>query len=110
MIRAAPETFTFDTAHALIHDSQVDTTGQYLATCSSDETIKIFALSEDGTEEIRQTACLTGHKSPVLTISWAHSKFGRLLAAGTFSGQISSGARYSPGSGAGFTKTVPTPR
>ena len=64
-----------------------------MATCSSDRTIKVFdtgttssgggsdgpAADQQGLETANATT-LTGHEGPVWQVSWAHPKFGALLA------------------------------
>ena len=68
-----------------------------MATCSSDRTIKVFdtgttssgggsdgpAADQQGLETANATT-LTGHEGPVWQVSWAHPKFGALLASCSF--------------------------
>jgi len=69
---------SFDTQHEdMIHDSQMDFYGKRLATASSDRTVKIFDIGESSS----LLAELKGHEGPVWQISWAHPKFGCLLAS-----------------------------
>jgi protein transport protein SEC13 len=69
----------------MIHDSQFDYYAKKLATCSSDRTIKIFDVVGD---KYIPTATLTGHEGPVWQISWAHPKFGVLLASCSYDGCV----------------------
>ena len=68
-----------------------------VATCSSDRTIKVFdtgttssGVGSDGTSadqqglETANATTLTGHEGPVWQVSWAHPKFGALLASCSF--------------------------
>jgi protein transport protein SEC13 len=76
----------FETGHEeMIHDAQMDYYGKRLATASSDRTIKIFEVAGE-----KQTllATLSGHDSPVWQVSWAHPKFGGLLASCSYEGKV----------------------
>lgn len=76
---------TITNAHNdLIHDAVLDYYGKRLATCSSDKTIKIFDI--DGTQH-RLVETLVGHEGPVWQVSWAHPKFGAILASGSYDGK-----------------------
>ncbi|CAH0477522.1 unnamed protein product [Peronospora belbahrii] len=77
---------SIDTQHEdMIHDAQLDYYGKRLATCSSDRTIKVYDVTGDvqNNEQI-----LTGHEGPVWQVSWAHPKFGVLLAACSYDGKV----------------------
>lgn len=77
---------TFDSGHAdMVHDAQLDYYGRRLATCSSDRTIKIFEISGENRTPV---ADLRGHEGPVWQISWAHPKFGTLLASCSFDHKV----------------------
>jgi len=70
---------TVDTGHEdMIHDAEMDYYGLKLATCSSDNSVKIFDL-KNGTQSL--VAVLKGHIGPVWQVAWAHPKFGNLLAS-----------------------------
>jgi protein transport protein SEC13 len=76
---------TIGNAHNdLIHDAVLDYYGKRLATCSSDKTIKIFEI--DG-ENQKLVETLRGHDGPVWQVSWAHPKFGVILASGSYDGK-----------------------
>eukprot|EP00002_Diphylleia_rotans_P038365 TRINITY_DN8711_c0_g1_i1.p1 TRINITY_DN8711_c0_g1~~TRINITY_DN8711_c0_g1_i1.p1 ORF type:complete len:282 (+),score=47.38 TRINITY_DN8711_c0_g1_i1:91-936(+) len=76
----------FDTTHGdIIHDVQMDYYGRRIATCSSDRTICIFEVS---TEAPVRTAQLMGHSGPVWQVSWAHPRFGNILASCSYDRRI----------------------
>lgn len=58
---------------------------QRVATCSSDRTIKIFDVSGE-TQTL--VANLTGHDGPVWMCTWAHPKFGVMLASCSFDQKV----------------------
>jgi len=63
----------------MIHDAQMDYYGKRLATCSSDRTVRIFDVGDDGSHTLVKE--LKGHEGPVWMVSWAHPKFGSILAS-----------------------------
>ncbi|TGZ84120.1 transport protein SEC13 [Ascodesmis nigricans] len=69
----------------MIHDCALDYYGKRLATCSSDKTIKIFEI--DG-QNHRLIETLRGHDGPVWQVSWAHPKFGNILASASYDGKV----------------------
>jgi protein transport protein SEC13 len=69
----------------LQHDAVLDYYGRRLATCSSDRSIKIFEVENDK-HVLSET--LKGHDGAVWCVSWAHPKFGTLLASSSFDGRI----------------------
>lgn len=87
-----------DTQHDdMIHDAQMDYYGTKLATSSSDRTVKIYDVIQTQTDSnapnaqqpsYHQTATLTGHSGPVWQVSWAHPKYGIVLASCSFDGSI----------------------
>jgi len=75
-----------DTMHDdMIHDSQFDYYSKRLATCSSDRTVKIFDVTGD---IYHNSATLLGHEGPVWQVSWAHPKFGVILASCSYDGSV----------------------
>jgi protein transport protein SEC13 len=75
-----------DTQHEdMIHDSQFDYYAKRLATCSSDRTVKIFDIIG---EKLHNSATLTGHEGPVWQVSWAHPRFGVILASCSYDGTV----------------------
>lgn len=99
----------FDTQHEdIIHDAQLDYYGKRLATCSSDRTIRLFEIDANGSQRFVQA--LKGHEGPVWQVSWAHPKFGSILASGGYDGRVviwkeeSGGASQVGGGGGNWTK------
>ncbi|KAH9807572.1 WD40-repeat-containing domain protein [Melampsora americana] len=74
----------------MIHDAQMDFYGKRLATCSSDRTIKIFDVIDPSAVEPKYQLLdtLRGHDGPVWQVSWAHPKFGSILASCSYDGKI----------------------
>ncbi|XP_049852281.1 uncharacterized protein LOC126330076 [Schistocerca gregaria] len=62
----------------MVHDVQMDYYARRLATCSSDHTIKIFDVANDTHSLVAQ---LAGHTGPVWQVSWAHPRFGNIIAS-----------------------------
>lgn len=82
---------TVDTQHYdMVHDAQLDYYGTKLATSSSDKTVKIYDVVGDdpGGNGYNYTATLEGHVGPVWEVSWAHPKFGVVLASCSFDGSV----------------------
>ncbi|KAK2465005.1 hypothetical protein APHAL10511_003081 [Amanita phalloides] len=76
-----------ETAHEdMIHDAQLDYFGKRLATCSSDRTVKVFDVVEGDAQRTGQT--LKGHTGPVWQVSWAHPKYGHILASCSYDGKV----------------------
>nr|G0SA60.2 RecName: Full=Protein transport protein SEC13 [Thermochaetoides thermophila DSM 1495]AEL00687.1 Sec13p [Thermochaetoides thermophila] len=69
----------------MIHDAVLDYYGRRLATCSSDRTIKIFEIDGDSQ---RLTETLKGHDGAVWCVSWAHPKYGNILASAGYDGKV----------------------
>ncbi|KAI9786040.1 MAG: GTPase-activating protein S13 [Peltula sp. TS41687] len=69
----------------MIHDAVLDYYGRRLATCSSDRTIKIFDIEGD-THRLADT--LKGHEGAVWCVSWAHPKYGNILASAGYDGKV----------------------
>lgn len=66
----------------LIHDVEYDFYGKRLATCSSDQSVKVWDLGED--ETWRCTASWKTHSASVWKVTWAHPVFGSVLATCSF--------------------------
>jgi len=83
----------FDTHGAVIHDAVLDYYGRRLATCASDQQIRLYEVSEQG-ETQKQLATLQGHEGPVWQVAWSHPKFGSaktgtgLLASCSYDGKV----------------------
>nr|QBH74126.1 protein transport protein sec13 [Aphelinus abdominalis] len=77
---------TIDTGHEdMVHDAEMDYYGLKLATCSSDNAVKIFDL-KNGSQSL--VAELKGHTGPVWQIGWAHPKFGNILASCSYDRKV----------------------
>ena len=61
----------------LIHDVAYDHYGRRMATCSSDQSIKVWDIAEDGTSQ--QVAHWKAHSGSVWRVTWAHPEFGQVL-------------------------------
>ncbi|GAV02372.1 hypothetical protein RvY_12948 [Ramazzottius varieornatus] len=66
----------------LIHDVALDYYGRRMATCSSDQSVKIWDLQDDGTW--RCTANWKTHAGSVWKVTWAHPLYGQLIATCSF--------------------------
>lgn len=66
----------------LIHDVAFDFYGRRMATCSSDQSVKIWDLNEDG--EWVCTASWKTHCGSVWKVTWAHPEFGQIIATCSF--------------------------
>lgn len=76
----------FETGHSdSVHDLQLDYYGRRLATASSDRTIRIFDVASETHRLLTQ---LVGHDAAVWQVSWAHPKFGTLLASASFDNTV----------------------
>lgn len=66
----------------LIHDVSYDYHGRRMATCSSDQSVKVWDLGEDG--QWHCTASWKTHSGSVWKVTWAHPEFGQVLASCSF--------------------------
>ncbi|KAL9086361.1 MAG: hypothetical protein Q9165_007147 [Trypethelium subeluteriae] len=69
----------------MIHHAVLDYYSRRLATCSSDQTIKIFEIEG---EQHRLSDTLRGHEGAVWCVEWAHPKYGNILASCSYDGKI----------------------
>jgi len=73
----------FSTNHDdLIHDISYDYYGKRLATCSSDQKIKVFDQAENG--EWTLSTDWKAHCGSVWKLSWSHPEFGQIIASCSF--------------------------
>lgn len=73
-----------ETSHGdIIHDTQFDYYGRYLATCSSDKSVRVFRAADSV-----PVAHLVGHSSPVWMVAWAPPEFGTALASCSYDGKV----------------------
>ncbi|CAH1779774.1 unnamed protein product [Owenia fusiformis] len=66
----------------LIHDVAYDFHGRRMATCSSDQSVKVWDLGDD--EEWKCTADWKTHYGSVWRVTWAHPEFGQVIATCSF--------------------------
>lgn len=66
----------------LIHDVSYDYHGRRMATCSSDQSVKVWDLDERG--DWHCTASWKTHSGSVWKVTWAHPEFGQVLASCSF--------------------------
>ncbi|KAF3787192.1 transport protein SEC13-like protein B [Nymphaea thermarum] len=71
----------------VVHDIAMDYYGKRLATASSDTTIKIIGVSSSSASG-QPLATLSGHQGSVWQVSWAHPKFGSVLASCSYDGRV----------------------
>ncbi|AET38004.1 Seh1p Ecym_2258 [Eremothecium cymbalariae DBVPG len=78
----------FITGHEdLIHDICYDFYGRHVATCSSDQHIKVFKLDKDSNEwELSDS--WKGHDSSVVSLDWASPEYGRIIASVSYNKTI----------------------
>ncbi|CAG8596307.1 3951_t:CDS:2, partial [Dentiscutata heterogama] len=74
----------FDSSHDdLIHDVSYDFYGKRLATCSSDQKLKVWEFNQD-TSGWELVDSWKAHECSVLKVSWAHPEFGQVIASCSF--------------------------
>ncbi|XP_053614705.1 nucleoporin SEH1 [Plodia interpunctella] len=66
----------------LIHDVAYDFYGERMATCSSDQYVKVW--DSDGKGGWRLTGSWKAHHGSVWKVTWAHPEFGQVLATCSF--------------------------
>ncbi|BFZ12952.1 hypothetical protein BsWGS_15991 [Bradybaena similaris] len=66
----------------LIHDVSFDYHGRRMATCSSDQTVKVWDFDEANGWQC--TASWKTHSGSVWRVTWAHPEFGQVLATCSF--------------------------
>ncbi|XP_055374466.1 nucleoporin seh1-like [Condylostylus longicornis] len=66
----------------VIHDVTYDYYGKRVATCSSDQTVKIWDLDEN--DQWSVSASWKTHSGTIWRISWAHPEFGQVIATCSF--------------------------
>lgn len=77
---------TVDTGHEdMIHDAEIDYYGLRLATCSSDNSVRIYDIKE-GAHTLLED--LKGHFGPVWQVAWSHPKYGNLLASCSYDRKV----------------------
>ncbi|BFG05163.1 nucleoporin seh1 [Drosophila madeirensis] len=66
----------------VIHDVVFDYYGRRMATCSSDQTVKIW--DEDAQGKWSVTSSWKAHSGSIWRVSWAHPEFGQVVATCSF--------------------------
>ncbi|XP_030745754.1 nucleoporin SEH1 isoform X2 [Sitophilus oryzae] len=66
----------------LIHDVAFDFYGDRMATCSSDQYVKVWDKNSDGDWTL--TSSWKAHSASVWKVTWAHPEFGHVLATCSF--------------------------
>ncbi|CAH8873463.1 unnamed protein product [Trichobilharzia szidati] len=96
----------------LIHDIAYDFYGRRMATCSSDQMIKVWDLKDNG--EWVCTASWRCHLGSAWRVSWAHPEFGQVIATCSFDRTIaiweeitSTQSIGSGGENDGYTSQIP---
>ncbi|CAG0914953.1 unnamed protein product [Notodromas monacha] len=88
---AGEKLFTIDTVNAdhkdVIHDVAYNFYGNRMATCSSDQQVKVWDRNEDGRWEC--SAVWKAHNGSVWKVTWAHPEFGQILATCSFDRMVS---------------------
>ena len=70
-----------------IHDVRYDYYGKRLATCSSDASIKIWSVDEQG--EWHSVEIPKAHQGSVWKVAWAHPEFGQVIASCSYDRTVS---------------------
>lgn len=71
----------FVTGHEdLVHDIVYDFYGRHVATCSSDQHIKVFKLDKE-TNEWELSDSWKAHDSSIVSLDWASPEYGRIIAS-----------------------------
>lgn len=107
----------------MVHDVQLDFYGKRLATCSSDQTVKIFDIDGgdegpgSGQQQQQQQQgggaggvsgaggqhtlvdTLRFHTGPVWCVAWGHPKFGSILASASYDGKVAIWREVAGGAG-----------
>ncbi|ODM88766.1 Nucleoporin SEH1 [Orchesella cincta] len=76
-----------ETGHKdLIHDVAFDFYGTRMATCSSDQMVRIWELNGEGSSVAHWncTASWKAHSGSVWKVTWAHPEFGQVVATSSF--------------------------
>ncbi|GCF00732.1 epoxide hydrolase, soluble [Zygosaccharomyces mellis] len=74
----------FDSGHEdLIHDVAYDFYGRHVASCSSDQHIKVFRLEKE-TGEWQLSDSWRGHDSSIVSLDWASPEYGRIIASASY--------------------------
>jgi nucleoporin SEH1 len=67
----------------LIHDVAYDFYGTRMATCSSDQTVRVWEV-DSATGNWSPTAAWKAHSGSVWKVTWANPEFGQVIATCSF--------------------------
>jgi protein transport protein SEC13 len=88
---------SFDTSNAgVMHDVQLDYYAQRVAAASAEGQVHIWDISDGQQKPVGQP--LKGHEGPVWKFSWAHPKFGQILASCGYDMKVIVWKEVQPGS------------
>lgn len=74
----------FNSGHEdLIHDVVYDFYGRHVATCSSDQHIKVFKLDKE-TSEWELSDSWKAHDSSIVSVDWASPEYGRIIVSASY--------------------------
>lgn len=74
----------FESGHEdLVHDVAYDFYGRFVATCSSDQHIKVFKANKE-TNNWELSDSWKAHDSSIVAIDWASPEFGRIIASASY--------------------------
>lgn len=74
----------FDSGHEdLVHDVAYDFFGRHVATCSSDQHVKVFKLDKE-TDEWQLSDSWRAHDSSIVSLDWASPEYGRIIATASY--------------------------
>ncbi|CCE65888.1 hypothetical protein TPHA_0N01070 [Tetrapisispora phaffii CBS 4417] len=74
----------FDSGHEdLVHDVAYDFYGRHLATCSSDQHIKVFRLDKETNDWVLSDSW-KAHDSSIVAVDWANPEYGRLIVSASY--------------------------
>lgn len=73
-----------DSGHEdLVHDVAYDFYGRHVATCSSDQHVKVFRLDRDSNDWLLSDSW-RAHDSSIISIDWASPEYGRIIATASY--------------------------
>ncbi|CCK70893.1 Seh1p KNAG_0F02280 [Huiozyma naganishii CBS 8797] len=74
----------FDSGHEdLVHDVVYDFYGRFVATCSSDQHVKVFKCDKD-TNEWELSDSWKAHDSSIVSLDWASPEYGRIIVTASY--------------------------
>ncbi|QLL32671.1 hypothetical protein HG536_0D01930 [Torulaspora globosa] len=74
----------FDSGHEdLVHDVAYDFFGRHVATCSSDQHVKVFKLDKES-DAWQLSDSWRAHDSSIVSLDWASPEYGRIIATASY--------------------------